>query len=102
MAESASDDIIKVPDPVMRLCRWIWKKRGFLFGIDLLSLILGGLPLLDVTPWHNLLIVQIFALMVTFWQFFLFILVIILFITIICVIILLIYSTQSSIQLQIS
>lgn len=58
MAESTSDDTIKVWPPIVWLCRWIWKRRAILFGIDILSAIWSSLPLLDLTSISHLAIVH--------------------------------------------
>ena len=58
MAGSSSDDTIKVWPPLVWVCRWIWKRRAILFGIDILSAVWAGLPLIDITAIDHLVIVH--------------------------------------------
>src|SRR5437667_5368191 len=70
MTESSSDETIKVWTPIVWLCRWIWKKYKILISIDILSVIVSGLPLLDRTTIPNLLGIHILAWILPHWLLF--------------------------------
>ncbi len=85
MAGSSSDDTIKVWPPIVWVCRWIWKRRAILFGIDILSAIWAGLPLIDITAVDHLAVVHTFVTWILpHWLFFAVLFGLLLSLTIIC------------------
>src|SRR5215472_5810018 len=101
MAESTSDDTIKVWPPIVWLCRWIWKRRAILFGIDILSAVWASLPLLDMTAIDHLAVVHTLVTWVLpHWLFYTILFGLLLALTIICGLITRLDAPRSSRQLQ--
>src|SRR5690242_19043748 len=78
MTEESADQSIKVPVWLIRLCKWCWRGRLFLFGTIILNLIVSlvaALPLVDPSTLGNLPIAWLFAHWTLLLGLFLFLLV---------------------------
>ena len=101
MAASTSDDPIKVWPPIVWVCRWIWKRRKFLFGINIISGIWSSLPLLNLTTLSHLAIVHaLLTWILPSWPFFLALFIALILLTITCGLIARLDTPLSSHQLQ--
>jgi hypothetical protein len=62
--EGSTDTPIRIPAWLVRLCKWCWGKRIFLFGTLIGGILLNliyALPLIDPSTIHNLVIAWFFA-----------------------------------------
>jgi hypothetical protein len=83
MTEKSDDKFIKLPVWLVRLCKWSWNGRKFLYGTVILSIILNlvaALPLVDPSTLHTLPI----AWLSSHWLLLLVIFVLLLLLTAVC------------------